>query len=160
MHGCAMENVQKIKIKMENIWIDLIRSIYAPYKSFRETTPVSSTCQCVPLLGCHGVGTQSVGGGPFHLECRSCHKSGERHQTLTTPPSAPTLSGCSTTPPLPSPWSLPSLCHRTPFGCLTALLPWLNGCHSFEGVDCKEAWEEHGHVHVISTSASVVHTVG
>ena len=25
-----MENVQKIKIKLENIWIDLIRSIYAP----------------------------------------------------------------------------------------------------------------------------------
>ena len=32
MHGCVMENVQKIKIKLENIWIDLIRSIYAPYK--------------------------------------------------------------------------------------------------------------------------------
>ena len=31
MHGCVMENVQKIKIKLENIWIDLIRSIYAPY---------------------------------------------------------------------------------------------------------------------------------
>ena len=30
MHGCMMENVQKIKIKLENIWIDLIRSIYAP----------------------------------------------------------------------------------------------------------------------------------
>ena len=27
-----MENVRKIKIKLENIWIDLIRSIYAPYK--------------------------------------------------------------------------------------------------------------------------------
>ena len=27
-----MENVQKIKIKLENIWIDLIRSIYAPYR--------------------------------------------------------------------------------------------------------------------------------
>ena len=26
-----MENVWKIKIKLENIWIDLIRSIYAPY---------------------------------------------------------------------------------------------------------------------------------
>ena len=26
-----MENVQRIKIKLENIWIDLIRSIYAPY---------------------------------------------------------------------------------------------------------------------------------
>ena len=31
MHGCVMENVQNIKIKLENIWIDLIRSIYAPY---------------------------------------------------------------------------------------------------------------------------------
>ena len=26
-----MGNVRKIKIKLENIWIDLIRSIYAPY---------------------------------------------------------------------------------------------------------------------------------
>ena len=26
-----MENVRKIKIKLENIWIDLIRSIYTPY---------------------------------------------------------------------------------------------------------------------------------
>ena len=31
MHGCVMENIRKIKIKLENIWIDLIRSIYAPY---------------------------------------------------------------------------------------------------------------------------------
>ena len=31
MHGCVMENIQKIKIKLENIWIDLIRSIYALY---------------------------------------------------------------------------------------------------------------------------------
>ena len=29
-----MENVQKIKIKLENIWIDLIRSIYAPYRMY------------------------------------------------------------------------------------------------------------------------------
>ena len=27
-----MENIQKIKIRLENIWIDLIRSIYAPYR--------------------------------------------------------------------------------------------------------------------------------
>ena len=27
-----MENVRKIKIKLENIWIDLIRGIYALYK--------------------------------------------------------------------------------------------------------------------------------
>ena len=27
-----MENVQKIKIKLENTWIDFMRSIYAPYK--------------------------------------------------------------------------------------------------------------------------------
>ena len=33
MHECVMENVRKIKIKLENIWIDLIRSIYAPYSS-------------------------------------------------------------------------------------------------------------------------------
>ena len=26
-----MENVRKIKIKLEDIWIDLMRSIYAPY---------------------------------------------------------------------------------------------------------------------------------
>ena len=31
MHRWMMENVQKIKIKLENIWIDLIRGIYAPY---------------------------------------------------------------------------------------------------------------------------------
>ena len=31
MHGCVMENVRKIKIKLENIWIYIIRSIYAPY---------------------------------------------------------------------------------------------------------------------------------
>ena len=31
MHGCVMENVRKIKIKLENIWVDLMRSIYAPY---------------------------------------------------------------------------------------------------------------------------------
>ena len=29
-----MENVHKIKIKLGNIWIDLIRGIYAPYKLF------------------------------------------------------------------------------------------------------------------------------
>ena len=28
-----MEKVHKIKIKLENIWIDLIRGIYAPYIS-------------------------------------------------------------------------------------------------------------------------------
>ena len=31
MHRWMMENVHKIKIKSENIWIDLIRGIYAPY---------------------------------------------------------------------------------------------------------------------------------
>ena len=36
MHGCVMENVRKIKIKLENIWIDLIRSIYAPYRNDRR----------------------------------------------------------------------------------------------------------------------------
>ena len=95
----------------------------------RRLTPVSSTCQHVLPLRCHGVGTQSIGGGPFCLECRSCHESGAGHRTPTTPPSAPTLSGLSATLPLPSPWSLPSLHCRTPFGCLTALRPrlrWLS----------------------------------
>ena len=36
-----MENVQKIKIKLENIWIDLIRSIYAPYT---PCITLSGTC--------------------------------------------------------------------------------------------------------------------
>ena len=31
MHRCVMENVRKIGIKLENIWIDLIRGIYTPY---------------------------------------------------------------------------------------------------------------------------------
>ena len=31
MHGCVIENTRKIKIQLENIWIDLMRSIYAPY---------------------------------------------------------------------------------------------------------------------------------
>ena len=103
-------------------------------------TPVSSTCQHVPPLGCHGVGTQSIGGGPFHLEHRSCHESGAGHWTPTTLPSAPTLSGLSATLPLPSPWSLPSLHCGTPFGCLTALLPllqWLSllrGCRLRRGL--------------------------
>ena len=88
-------------------------------------TPVSSTCQRVLPLRCHGVGTRSVGGGPFHLERRSCHESGAGRQTPTTPLSALTLSGLSATLPLPSPQSLPSLHHGTPFGCLTALLPLL-----------------------------------
>ena len=96
---------------------------------------MSSTCQRVPPLGCHGVGTRSVGGGPFHLEHRSCHESGGGHWTLTTPPSALTLSGLSATLPLPSPQSLPSLCCGTPFGCLTALPPWLRWLSLLQG--CK-----------------------
>ena len=32
VHRWMMENVYKIKIKLENIWIDLIRGIYAPYR--------------------------------------------------------------------------------------------------------------------------------
>ena len=31
MHRWMMKNVHKIKIKLENIWIDLIMGIYAPY---------------------------------------------------------------------------------------------------------------------------------
>ena len=38
MHGCVMENVQKIKIKLKNIWIDLIRSIYALYSVVCDPT--------------------------------------------------------------------------------------------------------------------------
>ena len=39
-----VENVWKIKIKLENIWIDLIRSIYAPYNVVVSTyTSVSVT---------------------------------------------------------------------------------------------------------------------
>ena len=34
------------------------------------------------------------------------------------------------------------------------------GYHSFKGADCKEAWGEHGHVCIISTSTSVVHVAG
>ena len=34
MHRWMMENVHKIKIKLENIWIDLIMGIYAPYKEY------------------------------------------------------------------------------------------------------------------------------
>ena len=34
MHGCVMENVQRVKIELENIWIDLMRSIYAPYNNY------------------------------------------------------------------------------------------------------------------------------
>ena len=30
MHGCVMENVRKIKIKLENIWIDLMRAYMHP----------------------------------------------------------------------------------------------------------------------------------
>ena len=36
-----VENVQKIKIKSENIWIDLIRSIYAPYTTLATVEPKS-----------------------------------------------------------------------------------------------------------------------
>ena len=91
----------------------------------RPLTPVSSTCKRVLLLRCHGVGIQSVSGGPFHLGHESCHKSGAGHWTLTILPPALTLSDLSTTLPLPSPLTLPSLHCRTPFRCLTALLPLL-----------------------------------
>ena len=39
MHRCVMENVRKIKIKLENIWIDLMRSIFAPYTSVTFDEP-------------------------------------------------------------------------------------------------------------------------
>ena len=43
MHGCVMENIQKIKIKLENIWIDLMRSIYALYKTMVTCMRVTTT---------------------------------------------------------------------------------------------------------------------
>ena len=109
-------------------------------------TPVSSTCQCVLPLRCHGVGTQSVSGGPFHLERRSCHESGAGHWTLTTPPSTPTLSGLSATLPLPSPWSLPSLCHGTPFRCLAALPPQLQWLSLLQALG-KGVYSQLGNMH-------------
>ena len=38
-----MENVYKMKIKLENIWIDLIRGIYAPYilNSVKDNIPLN-----------------------------------------------------------------------------------------------------------------------
>ena len=33
VHGCVLENVRKVRLKLKNVWIDLIRSIYAPYIS-------------------------------------------------------------------------------------------------------------------------------
>ena len=99
----------------------------------RPLTPVSSTCQHVPPLRCHGVGTQSIGGGPFHLGHRSCHESGAGHQTPTIPPPTPTLSDPSATLPLPSPLTLPSFHPRTPFRCLTALPPLLQWLSLLQG---------------------------
>ena len=34
-----------------------------------------------------------------------------------------------------------------------------DGHYSFEGVDCKEAWGEHGHIRIISASSSMVRMV-
>ena len=53
-----MENVQKIKIKLENIWIDLIRSIYAPYRdTVVDVCPNTGVGMTVLLMsiGCVGV---------------------------------------------------------------------------------------------------------
>ena len=44
-----MENVHKIKIKLENIWFDLIRGIYAPYNKCVEKE-VSGTSRDQPLV--------------------------------------------------------------------------------------------------------------
>ena len=43
MHRWMMKNVHKIKIKLENIWIDLIMGIYAPYNKYyaKDDTQVS-----------------------------------------------------------------------------------------------------------------------
>ena len=41
MHECVMENVWKIKIKLENICVDLMRSIYAPYNEVDVFYPLA-----------------------------------------------------------------------------------------------------------------------
>ena len=53
MHGCVMENVRKMKIKMENIWIDLIRSIYIPYIKLMNLWAHSRTCSLWTALLCY-----------------------------------------------------------------------------------------------------------
>ena len=58
MHGCVMKNVCKIKIKLENICIDLIRSIYAPYKKYSDLLgplllklpPIHEVSHEIPLI--------------------------------------------------------------------------------------------------------------
>ena len=68
MHRWMMKNVHKIKIKLENIWIDLIMGIYAPYTAlpllhfnsdpllwFTSVLFLShiwpiSVCPCFPLI--------------------------------------------------------------------------------------------------------------
>ena len=46
-----MENVHKIKIKLENIWIDLIRGIYAPYNVIGCVLPNLEACRLLQLVG-------------------------------------------------------------------------------------------------------------
>ena len=41
-----MENVHKIKIKLENIWIDLIMGIYAPYRDKGEQGQMEGCWRC------------------------------------------------------------------------------------------------------------------
>ena len=48
MHRWMMENVHKIKIKLENIWIDLIRGIYAPYT--KDWVPRSTYQASIALM--------------------------------------------------------------------------------------------------------------
>ena len=50
IHGCVMENVRKIKIKLENIWIDLIRSIYAPYSHTQACDNYYTNCTYLNLI--------------------------------------------------------------------------------------------------------------
>ena len=57
MHMWMMENVHKIKIKLENIWIDLIMGIYAPYTLAigscltLKANSVSGPMHMLPTLG-------------------------------------------------------------------------------------------------------------
>ena len=50
MHRWMMENVHKFKIELENIWIDLIRGIYAPYNP--ASYNIAVMCSAMVLFAC------------------------------------------------------------------------------------------------------------
>ena len=60
-----MENVYKIKIKLENIWIDLIMGIYAPYNNL--AIHHAKGCVCCHECINHLLGAQSL--GQINLQC-------------------------------------------------------------------------------------------